>query len=1399
MKKGILITALLGCCIGCLAVGASMNKRLQADALVADLFDTKGISVLTENKIQGDERQGVALLSKREGVGTTLVSDMGGTFSMDYKFYTESKDYYLTETVLSFSDKQNADNEFELHIVNNALGISYYVQVNGVNAGIYYEDGKSTFLTNEFNKKSIFTRLASDEDMVLSFDPETLCVYVQTDALHKYLVWNLASSINDGKDIGVSLTPFGNYEVALEFTDYYVAMDAPVAYTGLQIYEMNGQALGGVYIADSAAPTVHAGVYYDAIDGKEYTVPVGYAYDVKDGAIENVSVAVKNSSGTTVAEGTGAVRFTPTLGDYVITYTATDKAGRTTQKDYPLKAQAKDYDLELTVKKTAVFENGSAGVNSVVTLPNVTADSRVNKIDAYLPLALTVSLNGQLLEGWNGVSDYAGKTFQFEQTGDYRFSFLDKLGNLPNAYEVNYTITENAPSFAIKSALPESYAFGMVIPEVEYEFTYGGVTLDSTATLVYPDGSEQPLGGNELNASGYYTAVFKTEYDGVCYEHKKTLTVNISEFSLQGKAEAFYGVAEKYDMLQGLIVCLSNESDSFRYNKVVDLRETNGKTSILTMYALPRTQGTANVKNVYVTLTDIYDESNTVTIKYVTRMADIGWYPLYVFGAATGIGQSYIGTYGSNIGTTGSMTYVETAKYNGAAIMLGYDLQTNTAYTNRTGSGETDLIIADFDNEAYFDTLFGGFTTGEVYISVSAEGITERAEFLVQKIGGYDVKKPSAENTKAPNLTIDYKGYDSNALPLAFVGEKYPLLPYMAKGLTGNDCPTEIQVYKDGKSYEITDGKFTPDSDGEYLVRYTARDGFNSETTKEYVVKATTNKTKLILDVVDFQSSAFVGYDYELGKYGVYGQSGNATVQIVWRNLSTGESNELFTGTTSFEQAGMYAVTYTATDYLGRVSVAVKYVKVTVKKELLVPENVAVPFALIDGASYRLPEVYGTHKNDDGSETSVLATLKVVDGTNEQTIENYEYKPSFGCDKTVKFVYTVEKDGFTTAVLEREVFIRKTTSAEGTLIFEKYFVTDESVSVQKTTDGVEMTASADGRVRFINPVVADGAGVSLNAIKNKAVPQELDVYFTDSLNPNISVKIRILPDSDTQVSVLLNDSKRSYKANGSFTNSEKAISFSIDNLNGYIYNDVGLKITIDKTQNGEKFTGFPSQKVYVSFGFTGVTQNATLLLSKINNQNFNVSRDTGRAQVVKLGNYGGRTSLNETVKTSIAIVSDVLSAETTGTLSVYDPDGDIVTSVDGVRMNKVPCDIEYEILCDKYGAYEVVYYGKDGVNKEQMTSYVLNVVDVEPPQISVEGNIHSAYSLGDTIQIPKMTTTDENGVALSYVMVENADGIVKIYKETTLTFNKKGKWVISYVAYDKEGNMAIVSYTVIVQ
>ena len=122
--------------------------------------------------------------------------------------------------------------------------------------------------------------------------------------------------------------------------------------------------------------------------------------------------------------------------------------------------------------------------------------------------------------------------------------------------------------------------------------------------------------------------------------------------------------------------------------------------------------------------------------------------------------------------------------------------------------------------------------------------------------------------------------------------------------------------------------------------------------------------------------------------------------------------------------------------------------------------------------------------------------------------------------------------------------------------------------------------------------------------------------------------------------------------------------------------------------------------------------------------------DFVKPSVTLNGNYQSTYSHNQVATIFSAKAFDVLDPEVIGFVTVKDQVGNIITSVDQIKLDKVPYDRSYEIKLAKYGTYLVTYTARDtNGSGNAMYTYSLFVADNVKPNISVEKtNIEKSQS-----------------------------------------------------------------------
>ena len=166
-----------------------------------------------------------------------------------------------------------------------------------------------------------------------------------------------------------------------------------------------------------------------------------------------------------------------------------------------------------------------------------------------------------------------------------------------------------------------------------------------------------------------------------------------------------------------------------------------------------------------------------------------------------------------------------------------------------------------------------------------------------------------------------------------------------------------------------------------------------------------------------------------------------------------------------------------------------------------------------------------------------------------------------------------------------------------------------------------------------------------------------------------------------------------------------------------------------------------------------------------------------------------------------AIGADVFNPQLTGYVTVQKIGGAYLTSSDGVVLSpqtKATYSCNYQVEFGEYGTYIVSYVTIDSNgNKAIALNYSLRVIDKDAPVINVQGNVKTSASVGETIQLPQATATDNNGnVTVAILIVEPSGRMVNLKGATKYTFNAAGRYIVRYLAADAEGNVTTIDYAV---
>ena len=152
----------------------------------------------------------------------------------------------------------------------------------------------------------------------------------------------------------------------------------------------------------------------------------------------------------------------------------------------------------------------------------------------------------------------------------------------------------------------------------------------------------------------------------------------------------------------------------------------------------------------------------------------------------------------------------------------------------------------------------------------------------------------------------------------------------------------------------------------------------------------------------------------------------------------------------------------------------------------------------------------------------------------------------------------------------------------------------------------------------------------------------------------------------------------------------------------HTFNDAtsSLSVEINETVYGEKFEGFTSVKLYFGLALDGVYGEAAVSVTKMNNQPIRLARrDVIDPQMSIIGDdYVTQARTGDTIDLKGAIVADVLSPVCSLSLTVTDPEGNSVKTIDGVTVENLR-EIGGAVKLDKVGTYTVTYAYSDGLRE----------------------------------------------------------------------------------------------------
>lgn len=354
-----------------------------------------------------------------------------------------------------------------------------------------------------------------------------------------------------------------------------------------------------------------------------------------------------------------------------------------------------------------------------------------------------------------------------------------------------------------------------------------------------------------------------------------------------------------------------------------------------------------------------------------------------------------------------------------------------------------------------------------------------------------------------------------------------------------------------------------------------------------------------------------------------------------------------------------------------------------------------------------------------------------------------------------------------------------------TIDIGKYFAT-ENIVMEKTDEHIEFTASGDGRAEFINKFVADDFSATLMFPDSMADGSKVTVVLSDIYSEN-KLDLEFVRDGES-VAIFYNGIRRA--------------SYPLNEYSRISYRTAqnALYYTTDRSFALDGFDGFDSGYLYFAIE---VDDGVSVCVSDLYGQGINnLDYDNSRPNIAAAGEYEFEITKDRVVKVYTARYADALDPVTTATVTVTAPSGEIVTAVDGTKLEAVSADCEYEFIANEYGYYYIEYTAETA-DYLQFETYTLMVVDTETPTLSIGGNIPSSFKAGDSWKVPVVTALDNvdkpEDMTIKCLVHEIKTHKIQVYAiGDTVVFDRAGQYIVSFITVDAAGNTAKIEYAVTV-
>lgn len=1139
-------------------------------------------------------------------------------------------------------------------------------------------------------------------------------------------------------------------------------------------------------VAEELSETVQLSPAYYTLALEEYTVP-----DFED--VE--SIISPNGEEVQMVNGV----FRPlSVGEYTIRYKE-----KTETLNVLLHSFAMQFDIADTFEDTYF-------VGEKIYIPIAKATDVFTSYSSY---SVSVSCDGKNQAFFENV-EAKELVFSLASKGEYliEYVFTDVLGGTQTQ---GYTFTvKSEPVIMCDKIEPYVSYESVVYLGVSYGY-YEKDFYETVVSIITPNGEKETVTDIYYHPQtlGEYTVVYETNVNGTMVTKEQSFEVyytpanylHVSEKATVAIRQDLPSYVKNADKQTGLSVS-SLSSDTFYYKPIVNLRTLTKEDTLISFYTQASTKA---VTNIYVYLTDIYDPSNVISIRFYRNEWNMKHSYLVVSRAKNSYGISNeSATKGQIRKTYGTVAYdcsMLPNTYGTSLFNLQYDGETDGLYSVIQGVQYKVLDLCS--EELDFVDRFYGFTTGEVYMSVK---LNNPSGIYLQELVGMDVSQISAtEYDLGENYIVFDEYYTTRPMPVK--GYIYKIPTVKTSPVCGETLTITYNVFdENGKEVNIIDGTFTPTSAGEYKIVYSSP--LKDLQIQKTLVLTVKNKPDEIQAELPNNESVRAGDYYLLPKIAVSGGEGVYTYTYKLYN-NAGEYTVDEFGRYFVDTKDNVTVEMTVRDYVGFEKTFTYALNVNKDVSVLVIDD-KLPNVVREGSLLSLPTFSATdYRTGESLEKALVINGNVV----VLTEETYTLTVP-ACEMlTIRFVgglgtdaeTDVEKYSYTLRVIPKQ-------SIQTDLIEFDTKKTD----IIYLENGITFVSKTEGEASVSFPYALPANGLALKFAVGGTALQSSSVLlsFTDGNNSEQALAFRLsewnMSKSTAKIEQIgvgekyeISGLKGLYTENcGADEYKDKYVGkeyYVFDILfyapDGSIRTTSDMEIIRAKTYtNGLSYKGFLSGLTYVGLTMESADVDFELSVDTLGNQRFNY-------QISINPLFTDCDNIGPMLKTENPLVSctrphgamysvehatahDVLQGNGTVRITVVAPSGDKV-------INNAPSTNMLAFALTEYGYYKIQYVATDAIGKKSTKEIKILVKNETEPVFSLGGDYKNEYKVGEKLTVLTASVSNREDAEIRILIKKPDSHYVFMNTADTFVLDTLGEYEIIYLIYDSSNNITAKPYS----